>query len=104
MIVLHLDQLDVVRNAQLLSGESLLNAKTRENIELFSSAVLPSLFVYLGEAGLDIVNGVLGLVLNINVDVIARSRIGVSLLTMVLSRAELIKQAGEANEQEWEQW
>jgi DNA topoisomerase 2-associated protein PAT1 len=104
MIVVHLDQLDVIRQAQLLSGQSLLSAKTRENIELFSSAVLPSLFAYLGEAGLDIVNGVLGLVLNGNVDIIARARIGVSLLTMVLSRAELIKQAGEVNEQEWEQW
>ncbi|KAH8594367.1 topoisomerase II-associated protein PAT1 [Bisporella sp. PMI_857] len=104
MIVVHLDQLDVVRQAQLLTGETLLNARIRENVELFSSAVLPSLFAYLGDAPLDIVAGVLGLVLNINVDVVARTRVGVSLLTMVLSRAELIKQGGEVNEQEWEQW
>jgi DNA topoisomerase 2-associated protein PAT1 len=104
MIVVHLDQLDVVRQAQLLSGETLLNAGIREKVELFSLAVLPSLFAYLSEAELDIVTGVLGLILNINVDVVARTRIGVSLLTMILSRAELIKQAGGVNEQAWEQW
>ena len=104
MIVVHLDQLDVVRQAQLLSGETLLNARIRENVELFSSAVLPSLFSYLGEAPLDIITGVLGLVLSINVDIIARTRVGVSLLTMVLSRAELLKQGGDVNEQEWAQW
>ncbi|KAH8808889.1 topoisomerase II-associated protein PAT1 [Xylogone sp. PMI_703] len=104
MIVVHLDQLDVVRQAQLLSGETQLNAQIRENVELFSLAVMPSLFAYLSEAELDIVTGVLGLILGINVDVIARTRIGVSMLTMILSRAELIKQAGNINEEEWEQW
>lgn len=104
MIIVHLDQLDVVRNAQLLSGETLLTAGIRENVELFSLAVMPSLFAYLSEADLDIVTGVLGLILNINIDVIARTRVGVSMLTMILSRAELIKQAGSAKETEWEQW
>jgi DNA topoisomerase 2-associated protein PAT1 len=104
MIVVHLDQLDVVRNGQPATGETQLSATLRENVELFSSAVMPSLFQYLSEADLDIVTGVLGLILTINVDVIARSRIGVSMLTMILSRAELIKQGGGSNEQEWEQW
>jgi DNA topoisomerase 2-associated protein PAT1 len=104
MIVIHLDQLDVVRHAQHFSGETLLTAGIRENVELFSLAVMPSLFAYLSEAELDIVTGVLGLILNINIDVIARTRVGVSMLTMILSRAELIKQSGSAKEHEWEQW
>lgn len=104
MIVVHLDQLDVVRQALLQPGETQLNASIRENVELFSLSVMPPLFGYLNEAGLDIVTGVLGLICSINVDVIARTRIGVSMLTMILSRAELIKQAGDVNEQEWEQW
>ena len=104
MIVVHLDQLDVVRNAQLLSGETQLNASLRENVDLFSLAVMPSLFQFLSEADLDIVTGVLGLILTINVDIIARSRVGVSMLTMILSRAELIKQGGGSSEQEWDQW
>merc|ERR1712093_732883 len=61
-------------------------------------------FGYLNEAGLDIVTGVLGLILNINIDMVARTRIGVSMLTMILSRAELIKQGGSVDEQEWQEW
>lgn len=103
MIVIHLDQLDVVRQGLLQPGEIQLNSATRENVELFSLAVMHTLFGYLNEAGLDIVTGLLGLILNINIDVVARTRIGVSMLTMLLSRAELIKQGG-SNEQEWDQW
>ncbi|KAH7411017.1 topoisomerase II-associated protein PAT1 [Cadophora sp. MPI-SDFR-AT-0126] len=104
MIVIHLDQLDVIRHALLLPGETQLNATIRENVEVFSLAVMPSLFGYLNEAELDIVTGVLGLILNINIDMVARTRIGVSMLTMILSRAELIKQGGSVDEQEWQEW
>ena len=104
MIVVHLDQLDVIRQAQLAPGEVQLSSRVRENIELFSLAVMPSLFAYLSEAHLDIVSGILGLSLSINIDLVARTRIGVSMLTMILSRAELIKQGGGASEQEWDQW
>ncbi len=106
MIIIHLDQLDVIRGAQVQTGEPIsLDAATRERIELFSLAVMPSLFQLLNESDLDIVTGVLGLITqNLNVDLVARTRIGVSMLTMILSRAELIKQAGQANEQSWQQW
>ncbi|KAI0193264.1 topoisomerase II [Xylaria flabelliformis] len=106
MIIIHLDQLDVVRGAQVQTGEPISHdAATRERIELFSLAVMPSLFQLLNESDLDIVTGVLGLITqNINVDLVARTRIGVSMLTMILSRAELIKQAGQANENSWQQW
>ncbi|KAI0974616.1 topoisomerase II-associated protein PAT1 [Xylaria arbuscula] len=106
MIIIHLDQLDVIRGAQVQTGEPIsLDAATRERIELFSLAIMPSLFQLLNESDLDIVTGVLGLITqNINVDLVARTRIGVSMLTMILSRAELIKQAGQANEQSWQQW
>ncbi|KAI1110824.1 topoisomerase II-associated protein PAT1 [Nemania sp. NC0429] len=106
MIIIHLDQLDVVLGAQVQTGEPIsLDAATRERIELFSMAVMPSLFQLLNESDLDIVTGVLGLITqSLNVDLVARTRIGVSMLTMILSRAELIKQAGQANEQSWQQW
>ncbi|KAI1172424.1 topoisomerase II-associated protein PAT1 [Nemania sp. FL0916] len=106
MVIIHLDQLDVIRGAEVQTGEPIsIDAATRERIELFSLAVMPSLFQLLNEAGLDIVTGVLGLVTrNLNVDLVARTRIGVSMLTMILSRAELIKQAGQASEQFWQQW
>lgn len=105
MIVFNLDQLDVIRQAIILPGESLLSGPVRESVDLFSSSVMPSLFGYLNEASLDIVSQILSLATNhTNVDHVARTRIGVSMFTMILSRAELIKQAADINEQEWGSW
>jgi DNA topoisomerase 2-associated protein PAT1 len=105
MIVIHLDQLDVVRNALPVAGEIQLSASMRENIELFSLAVMPSLFAFLNEAGLDIVDALMELVMaKTQLEIVARTRIGVSMLTMILSRAELIKTATNIGEAEWEHW
>ncbi|EHK98592.1 putative DNA topoisomerase 2-associated protein pat1 [Glarea lozoyensis 74030] len=102
MIVVHLDQLDVVREGLIPQGDIQLNASTREKVELFSLAVMHTLFGYLNDADLAIVAGLLGLILSrTNTELISRTRIGVSMLTMLLSRAELIKQSG-GNEQEWD--
>lgn len=101
MVVLHLDQLDVVRNVMVMPGESILRVTIRESIELFSMSVMPPLLAYLTKARLDIVSGILGLILNTNIDTVARTRIGVSILTIILSRAELIKYTGEVDDHEW---
>ncbi|KAJ0319077.1 hypothetical protein Brms1b_004053 [Colletotrichum noveboracense] len=104
MVILHLDQLDVVRGAQMMDGEVNLNAAMRESIELFSAAVMPSLFAYFNETELDIVTGVLGLITKLNIDLIARTRVGCSMLTLILSRAELLKQGGGGTPQLWAEW
>ncbi|KAG5977871.1 hypothetical protein E4U55_006471 [Claviceps digitariae] len=105
MIIYHLDQLDVVQGAAITSGETDLNSRMRENIELFISAVMPSLMQYFNETGLDIVDGVLHLIATkLDVDFIARTRIGVSMLTLILSRAVLLKQTGAGNPEQWEKW
>ena len=104
LIVVNLDNLDVVLGAQVTSGDMQLNAAMRENVELFSLAVMSTLFNFMNELGLDIVAGVLGLVCTRNVDVIAKSRIGASMLTMILSRAEIIKHGGGGTEQGWRSW
>ncbi|KAF9874673.1 topoisomerase II-associated protein PAT1 [Colletotrichum karsti] len=104
MVILHLDQLDVVRGAQMTDGEVNLNAAMRESIELFSAAVMPSLFAYFNETELDIVTGVLGLITKLNIDLIARTRVGCSMLTLILSRAELLKQGGGGTPQLWADW
>ncbi|EPE07006.1 topoisomerase ii-associated protein pat1 [Ophiostoma piceae UAMH 11346] len=92
MIIVHLDQLDIVRNAQANSGLP-VTAAMRENIDRFSMTVNSTLFTFMNELDLDLVTGVLGLITSCKVDVIAKSRIGASVMTMVLSRAEEIKQA-----------
>ncbi|KAF6831737.1 topoisomerase II-associated protein pat1-like protein [Colletotrichum musicola] len=104
MIILHLDQLDVVRGALMTDGEVNLNAAMRESIDLFSATVMPSLFAYFNDTELDIVTGVLGLITKLNIDLIARTRVGCSMLTLILSRAELLKQGGGGNPQLWGEW
>ncbi|KAK6221759.1 topoisomerase II-associated protein PAT1 [Colletotrichum tabaci] len=105
MIIIHLDQLDVVYGAQATDGEVSLNAAMRESIELFSAAVMPSLFAYFNETELDIVTGVLGLIsTKLNIDLIAKTRVGCSMLTLILSRAELLKQGGGGSPQLWAEW
>ncbi|ROT42915.1 topoisomerase II-associated protein PAT1 [Sodiomyces alkalinus F11] len=104
MIIFHLDSLDVVRDAQLTHGEKNLSAQMRENIELFSMSVMPSLFAYFNDTQIDIVTGVLGIITKLNVDQIAKTRVGTSMLTLVLSRAELLKQAGGGDPRLWNEW
>ncbi|KZF19385.1 hypothetical protein L228DRAFT_241624 [Xylona heveae TC161] len=105
MVVVHLDVLDVVRGAHLQPNEQQLPVAVREEVELFCQAVMPCLFGYVNEAPLSIVTGLLGLVIDgVNIQSVAYTKVGVGILTMLISRAELVKQAGNVNEQEWEQW
>lgn len=105
MIVIHLDILDVVRLGQMQPGETQLPLASREAIDLFSAAVTPSLFGYVSEAPLYNVIGLLGLIIDrVNVQVIAKTRVGLSILTMLTSRATLIREAGATDEDQWQHW
>ena len=105
MIIFHLDQLDVVKGAQVNTGDTDLNAALREKIELFSVVVMPSIFQFFNETNLDIVDGALDLINDkLSVDLIAKTRIGTSMLTLILSRAELLKQAGGGTPEQWSKW
>ncbi len=104
MIIVHLDQLDVIRGAQISAGETRPNAALRENIELFSLSVMNTLFNFMSDLDIDIVAAVLTLISNLNVDLIAKTRTGASMLTMILSRAEIIKQSGGGSPQAWQTW
>ena len=105
MITVHLDQLDVIRLAQIPLGESQPNAAVRAEIDLFSNAVMPSLLGYVSEAPIAIMIGLLGLVLDhTNLIQIARTKIGLGILTMFLSRAELLRESGVVPDADWQQW
>ncbi|KAJ5587544.1 uncharacterized protein N7459_003309 [Penicillium hispanicum] len=105
MIVVHLDSLDVVRLAQPVAGEAQPSVAVREAIDLFSLAVMPSLLGYVNEAPFNIIIGLLGLVIaQTHVQTVARTRVGLGILTMLLSRAEIVKEAGQASERDWQQW
>lgn len=105
MIVVNLDNLDVVRRAHPVPGETQPSVAVREAIDLFSQAVMPSLLGYVSEAPFHIIIGLLGLVItHTHVQFVARTRIGLGILTMLLSRAEIVKEAGQASENDWQQW
>lgn len=105
MIVVHLDTLDVVQRTQLAPGETQPTLEVREAVELFSLAVMPSLLMYVGEAPFNIIIGLLGLVIaQTHVQTVSKTRIGLGILTMMLSRAEIVKEAGQAEERDWQQW
>jgi DNA topoisomerase 2-associated protein PAT1 len=105
MIVVHLNQLDVIRRAQIAPGESLPPPAVREEIELFSQAVTPSLLGYVSEAPINIVIGLLDLILDhTNILLVSRTKIGLVILTMLLSRAELVKDTGSVSNLDWQEW
>lgn len=104
MIVVHLDQLAVVGHA-IATPEEPLSAAIREEVELFSQTVTPPLFAHISESPLNIIIGLLGLLLDrTNLHVVTRSKIGLTLLTILISRAELLKQAAPEMSPDWEQW
>ncbi|KAI4228629.1 MAG: hypothetical protein L6R36_001485 [Xanthoria steineri] len=105
MIVVHLNVIDVIRLVQPQPGSTQPSASVREEVELFCQAVMPSLFGYINEAPLQIIMGLLGVILDrSNMQAVARSKVGLDILTTLISRAELVRQAEEASDEDWGQW
>ena len=104
-IIVHLDILDVIRLAQAQPQGLHSPSGAREQIDLFLQAVMPSLFSYVTEAPLNIVIGMFGLVTErVNLNVVARTRVGLEILTMILSRAAIIKALDAPEDDIWDQW
>ncbi len=102
MVMVHLDILDVIRQAQPGAQPSPMS---RQQVELFLQTVMPSLFSYVTEAPLNIVIGLLGLVTErVNLSAVARTRVGLEVLTMLLSRAAIVKATEGTDDQTWDQW
>jgi len=113
IITVQLDQLDVISKAYPTPGATPDAPLTppplavREEVELFAQTVMPSLFGYVGEAALNLITGLLGLVLDhTTVPLLALTKIGLSILTMLMSRAEVLRENSTSNSssEEWEQW
>ena len=105
MIVIHLDQLDVVSGARIAPGDTQPLPAVREEIELFLHTVVESLHGYVNEAPINIIIGILGLLIDhTNVVNVSRTRIGLTILTMLLSRAEIAKPSGNVGDDDLQQW
>ncbi|KAF2279046.1 uncharacterized protein EI97DRAFT_456451 [Westerdykella ornata] len=105
MIVVHLDHLPVVNQA-IATPEEPLSPAIREQVELFVHAVIPPYFTHIQTSPLNIVIGLLEIILQrTNLHLVARSKVGMEMLTILLSRAEILKQsAPEMDVTEWEKW
>ncbi|MCJ1312595.1 hypothetical protein MMC25_006269 [Agyrium rufum] len=105
MIIVHLDLLDVIRLGQLQPGENQLPASAREAVALFDMAVMPGLMNVFDEAELNIIIGMVGLILDrTNMQNVARTKIGLGILTSLVSRAEPLRQEASTSDEHRDQW
>lgn len=105
MITVHLDQLDVIRLARPAPGETQPPAYIREEIETFINTVEPALMSYIQEAPINIMIGLLQLLIDhTNVRNVACTRVGLIIITLLLSRAVIAKDSGEVSDEDWQQW
>jgi DNA topoisomerase 2-associated protein PAT1 len=104
LIAIHLDSLDVIAGA--LPDPTRLTAKYREEVELYSQTIMPSLFSVINDSPLQIITGVLNLIIDrTTIQLVSRTKPGISFLTMLISRAEIIKQATpDLAPEEWSDW
>lgn len=104
MIVVHLDHLSVVSHG-IATPEEPLSAAAREEIDLFSLSVLPPISAHINESPLNIIIGLLGLMLDrTNLHIVSRTKIGLVLLTCLISRAEILRQSAPETDGDWQQW
>ncbi|ORY85705.1 topoisomerase II-associated protein PAT1, partial [Protomyces lactucae-debilis] len=101
-IVQNLDKLAVVRLARYENGA--LPKDVRDEIELFSQTVLPPLLAFVSSASLPLVISLLTQLLDSNnVNVLCMTKVGLSFLTMLISRAEIAKAEDGAQAGAWQQ-
>ncbi|BGP12158.1 hypothetical protein JCM10213_004723 [Rhodosporidiobolus nylandii] len=123
LLVATFDTLDVVRESSVLdvlpsssAGAAAARKQVEDKTEALLAAVVPPVMAVVGQAPLRMVTGMLGLLMDRNdLGAIVRSKPGLAFLTILLSRAEGIKQAAAANpptepeqvqqhEQDLQQW
>ncbi|EEB07134.1 topoisomerase II-associated deadenylation- dependent mRNA-decapping factor [Schizosaccharomyces japonicus yFS275] len=100
----HIDSLKVVKNGTFdVNGE--LPPGIAESIQAFTQYVLPSILNCVNEADLHFITSLFLQVLrNSNLTFIIQTRVGVSFLTMLISRAETLKQAGTSDPADVANW
>ncbi|KAF9453519.1 hypothetical protein P691DRAFT_658313 [Macrolepiota fuliginosa MF-IS2] len=96
LLVACFGQLDVVKNASLL--DTLEDTPERADIErqtnAFLMSVMQSVLPIVAKSNLRLITGLLGLLLDrSNIATVARTKPGLALLTLFLSRVEVIKQS-----------
>ncbi|KAF8242965.1 hypothetical protein K440DRAFT_590266, partial [Wilcoxina mikolae CBS 423.85] len=105
MIVVHLDILDVVKHGIYHPDETQLPSAHREEIDVFANHVLPPLLSYMYEASISVVIGLLAIMLDrVDIRTVSMTKIGLQFLTMFFSRAEILKQSGQMDDNDLHDW
>ncbi|SPO28397.1 related to PAT1 - topoisomerase II-associated protein [Ustilago trichophora] len=111
MVVASFESLDVVRNGPLLDDLSddptKIEARrdAERQSETFATTIVPSMMAMASTAPMRIVSGMLALFVERNDPVrVTQTRPGVAFLTIFLSRAETLRQAGDVPSDELEQF
>lgn len=105
ILFVHLDALPVVSHGIATPYEPLSPAM-REEVESFFHLVAGPLGTLISELPLNLITGLLALVLErTHIQIVARAKIGMALLTSLVSRAENIQSSTpEMDANEWQQW
>lgn len=109
-IVAHIDCLDVIKNGSYVTANgttdiTAVNAKSRESIELFTQTVLPPLVQLISDSSFDVVIGLLDIMIqNQHILPAAFTKVGLAILTVLISRAELLNQEGSVSGADSESW
>ncbi|KXN86630.1 DNA topoisomerase 2-associated protein pat1 [Leucoagaricus sp. SymC.cos] len=96
LLVACFGQLDVVRNASLLDSveDGPKRAEAERQTNAFLASVMQSILPIVAKSNLRLITGLLGLLLDrSNITAVARTKPGLALLTLFLSRVEVIKQS-----------
>ncbi|KAF9557320.1 hypothetical protein CPC08DRAFT_819923 [Agrocybe pediades] len=111
LLVACFSQLDVVKQAPILDSiqDSTVRSDVERQTQAFLGSVMQSILPVISVANLRLVTGLLGLLLDrSNITAIAQTRPGLALLTLFLSRVEVIKQTSTPEEfysrEETQQW
>lgn len=94
LILINLDHLRVVQYGVPPPNSTSLPQAIKDEIELFSAAVNPLLFAVFHDSPLNVVVGLLGLIVErTTIPWLTRTKIGTSILTLLVSRAEVLREA-----------
>lgn len=99
LIIVNLDALDVVAHAIPASDapDSALPPAVKEEVELFISTVTPSLFTAITDSPTDVTLGLLGILVEHNTPrTLVLTKVGLIVITMLISRIEVLKSAPQA--------
>ena len=106
IIVAHLQQLDVIARGHYEPNATALPPEIQESIETFLSSVIPSLVPIIETSHLGIIIGLMQIIMERSpIPFVARTKVGLAFLTLLLSRSQIILHSDQAvDEGEIQEW